>query len=62
MNARFDFGSNGKRRQGICTIIERDFQMQLGRDGYKVEVVASDDYTPGTILYLYPFSVWKTGR
>lgn len=41
---------------GMAEIVERGFQMQLGEFGYKLKVVSSAHYSPGTIVYAYPWS------
>lgn len=46
-----------KTEAGTAEVLDRGFQMQLGGDGYKLRVIESAHYAPGTIIYAYRWSV-----
>lgn len=61
---KFDFDTTpfdrvAVRCTGTALVLERGFQMQLGRDGYKLEVIECDtgDYAPGAVIRIFPHSV-----
>lgn len=58
MNKHFDFTGpefiGGRwintRRFGTAKVLEQGFQMQTGCEGYVLEVLDSNHYSPGTII------------
>jgi hypothetical protein len=44
---------------GTAEVIDYGFQMQLGREGYKLKVLESAEYEAGTTIYAYSHNVRK---